>query len=84
MNDEQERQVKELRYQLEISKMKAYISSDFARSAREMPKLSVGPGQITPKAAGTMTRVMSPDMKGRASIGGESMLHVAILEKQIK
>ena len=50
--------------------MKAYISSDFARSARELPKMSVVPGQITPKAAGTMTRVMSPDIKGRASIGG--------------
>lgn len=64
--------------------MKAYINSDFARSAKDIPKLSVGPGQITPKAAGTMTRMMSPDMKGRTSIGGESMLHVAILEKQIK
>ena len=64
--------------------MKAYISTDFARSAREVPKMPISPGHITPKAAGTMTRMLSPDAKGRASIGSESMLHVVILEKQIK
>ena len=64
--------------------MKAYINTDFTRSARDMPKMAVSPGQITPKAAGTMIRILSPDVKGRASMGGESMLHIVILEKQIK
>lgn len=50
--------------------MKAYIGADFARSARDIPKMPVIPGQITPKGTGTMTRMLSPDAKGRQSLGG--------------
>lgn len=95
-NEEQQREIRELRYELEAGRSKTFLPSDL-KTGKELPRPRKDPN--SPKSM--IGRVFSPEVKGRGlegravgreggraavgRAGGEGgALEVALLEKQVK
>jgi hypothetical protein len=79
-NEEQQREIRELRYELEAGRSKTFLPSELMKSGKELPRMRKDGS--SPKSM--IGRVFSPEVKGRTAVEANAQLQVALLEKQIK